>query len=100
MKYDYFIIGNSTAAVGCIEGIREIDKEGSICVVTDENYRVYGRPLISYYLWNKTTEKNMLAYRPENFYNKNGVDLILGTKASISTASSWLPRAHPPLFLL
>ena len=50
MKYDYFIIGNSTAAVGCIEGIREIDKEGSICVVTDENYRVYGRPLISYYL--------------------------------------------------
>ncbi len=81
MKYDYFIIGNSTAAVGCIEGIREIDKEGSICVVTDENYRVYGRPLISYYLWNKTTEKNMLAYRPENFYKKNGVDLILGTKA-------------------
>ena len=81
MKYDYLIIGNSIAAVGCIEGIRENDTEGSICVVTDENYRVYGRPLISYYLWNKTTEKKMLSYRPDNFYKKNDVELMLGTRA-------------------
>lgn len=47
MKYDYFIIGNSAAAVGCIEGIRRESKNGKICVVTDENYRAYGRPLIS-----------------------------------------------------
>ena len=26
MKYDYFIIGNSAAAVGCIEGIRRESK--------------------------------------------------------------------------
>lgn len=81
MKYDYFIIGNSTAAVGCIEGIRENDKNGSICVVTDENYKVYGRPLISYMIWGKTTEEKMLGYRPDNFYKKNYVDLILGTRA-------------------
>ncbi len=81
MNYDYLIIGNSTAAVGCIEGIRENDREGSICVVTDENYTVYGRPLISYLLWNKTTEKNMLNYRPSNFYKKNDVELILGVRA-------------------
>ena len=81
MKYDYLIIGNSIVAVGCIEGIRENDGEGSICVVTDENYRVYGRPLISYYLWNKTTEKKMLGYRPDNFYKKNDVELILGVRA-------------------
>lgn len=81
MKYDYLIIGNSIAAVGCIEGIREVDGEGSICVVTDEKYRVYGRPLISYYLWNKTTEEKMLAYRPDNFYKKNDAELILGVRA-------------------
>lgn len=81
MKCDYLIIGNSIAAVGCIEGIRSLDKDGSICVVSDENYVVYGRPLISYYLWNKTTEENMLRYRPEDFYRKNGAELILGTKA-------------------
>lgn len=81
MRYDYLIIGNSIAAVGCIEGIRSCDSEGSICVVSDENYVVYGRPLISYYLWNKTTEKNMLRYRPKDFYRKNGVELMLGTRA-------------------
>lgn len=81
MKYDYLIIGNSIAAVGCIEGIRSCDKDGSICVVTDENYVVYGRPLISYYLWNKTTEENMLRYRPKDFYRKNGVELMLGKRA-------------------
>lgn len=81
MKYDYLIIGNSIAAVGCIEGIRSFDKDGSICVVTDENYVVYGRPLISYYLWNKTTEENMLRYRPKDFYRKNGVELMLGKRA-------------------
>lgn len=81
MKYDYLIIGNSTAAVGCIEGIRSIDKDGSICVVTDENYKVYGRPLISYLLWNKTTEESMLGYRPKDFYKKNNVQLFLGNRA-------------------
>lgn len=81
MKYDYFIIGNSIAAVGCIEGIRSNDKKGSICVVTDENYKVYGRPLISYLLWNKTTEENMLRYRPENFYSENRAELITGVRA-------------------
>lgn len=80
-KYKYVIIGNSTAAVGCIEGIRTLDKDGSILVVTDENYAVYGRPLISYYLWGRTTEKNMLGYRPKNFYRKNGAELVTGTRA-------------------
>lgn len=81
MKYDYLIIGNSIAAVGCIEGIRSLDKSGSICVVSDENYVVYGRPLISYYLWNKTTEENMLSYRPKDFYKMNAAELVLGTRA-------------------
>ena len=70
MKYDYFIIGNSAAAVGCIEGIRRESKNGKICVVSDENYRAYGRPLISYFLWGKTSEENMLKYRPKDFYEK------------------------------
>lgn len=80
-KYKYIIIGNSTAAIGCVEGIRTEDPEGSILVVTDENYVVYGRPLISYYLWGKTTEENMLHYRPEDFYSANGAKLMTGTKA-------------------
>ncbi len=32
----YVIIGNSTAAVGCIEGIRENDLTNEIVVISDE----------------------------------------------------------------
>ena len=32
----YVIIGNSAAAVGTIEGIRQVDGAGSITVISDE----------------------------------------------------------------
>ena len=74
----YVIIGNGTAAVGAIEGIRSADKVGPITVISTEPYHVYGRPLISYMLLGKTTEEKMLRYRPENFYEKNHVTTMLG----------------------
>jgi len=76
----YVIIGNSAAAVGCIEGIRKNDKNGLITVISDEKHHVYSRPLISYYLAGKVSPKNM-AYRKSDFYEKNGVEAVLGKKA-------------------
>ena len=32
----YVIIGNSTAAIGCVEGIRSVDRDGSIHVISAE----------------------------------------------------------------
>ena len=77
---NYVIIGNSAAAVGCIEGIRSVDKEGGITVISDEPYHVYSRPLISYLLYGKTDEERM-KYRPDDFYEKNHVKTILGVRA-------------------
>ena len=74
----YVIIGNGTAAVGAIEGIRSADKVGPITVISTEPYHVYGRPLISYMLLGKTTEEKMLRYRPDDFYEKNNVTAMLG----------------------
>ena len=74
---DYVIIGNSIAAVGCIEGIRKVDKEGSIVVIGNENHFVYGRPLISYMLMGKTSLDKM-NYRDKDFYEVNKVETILG----------------------
>ncbi len=79
---DYLIIGNGTAAVGCIEGIRSVDNESSITVVSAENHHVYSRPLISYYLEGKTDLERML-YRPADFYEKNNVRLIYGKAAKL-----------------
>ena len=76
----YVIIGNGTAAVGCIEGIRSLDKTGEITVISEENHHVYSRPLISYYLENKTDLEHM-KYRGDNFYQDNNCRVIYGKKA-------------------
>ena len=75
----YVIIGNSTAAVACIEGIRSIDTAGEITVISDEKHHCYGRPTISYCLMGATSRENM-KYRPDDFYEKNGVNTLLGER--------------------
>jgi NAD(P)H-nitrite reductase large subunit len=77
---NYVIIGNSTAAIGCIEGIRQFDKEGSITVISKEKYHTYSRPLISYLLSGKTDEARM-KYRPDHFYQEMNCGLITGKTA-------------------
>ncbi|MGE4548707.1 MAG: NAD(P)/FAD-dependent oxidoreductase [Intestinibacillus sp.] len=87
----YVIIGNGTAAIGVIEGIREVDRTGPITVISSEPYPVYGRPLISYMLLGKTTEEKMLQYRPADFYETHGVRLMAGrTVAAIDAPAKAL----------
>lgn len=74
---NYVIIGNSAAAVGGIEGIRSVDKEGKITVISDEPYHTYSRPLISYWLEGKVKDSNIY-YRDKDFYDKNKCETIFG----------------------
>ncbi|HEX5773430.1 MAG TPA: FAD-dependent oxidoreductase, partial [Geomobilimonas sp.] len=76
---NYVIIGNSVAAVGAIRGIRGVDDKGNITVISRERHVAYGRPLISYLLGGLITEKRM-AYLPEDFYEKNRVNLLLNAE--------------------
>ncbi len=76
----YLIVGNGCAAVSCIEGIRSVDPEGSITVLSEEPCAAYCRPLISYYLEGRTDEARM-QYRPEDFYEKNNCTVLYGTSA-------------------
>lgn len=73
----YVIIGNATAAIGTVEGIRSVDQEGEIVLISSEPHFTYGRPLISYLLLGRTSEENM-HYRPDNFYEVNHVTTMLG----------------------
>ena len=83
----YVIIGNGVAAVSCIEGLRSADKEGKITVISEENHPDYCRPLISYYLENKT-DTERINYRGADFYEKMGCDVFYGKKAvNIDTSS-------------
>jgi NAD(P)H-nitrite reductase large subunit len=75
----YVIIGNSAAAVGAVEAIRQHDQEGAITIVSDEFHHVYSRPLISYLLGRMVDESRMY-YRPLDFYDRYRVDTMLGTE--------------------
>ncbi|MGB9682488.1 MAG: NAD(P)/FAD-dependent oxidoreductase [bacterium] len=73
----YVIIGNSVASAGCIEGIRMVDLESEIVVLSDEPYHMYSRPLISYWLSKKVTD---VYYRPIDYYEKYRIIPLLGKK--------------------
>lgn len=82
----YVIIGNSAAAVGAIEGIRQADKDGGILVLSNEPHHTYSRPLISYLLYGKTDLEKM-KYRKNDFYAKNNCETRLGVKVTAIDSS-------------
>ncbi|OGS43406.1 MAG: hypothetical protein A2539_03125 [Elusimicrobia bacterium RIFOXYD2_FULL_34_15] len=76
---NYIIIGASAAGISAIEAIRSVDKNGKITVISDENYAIYSRCVLSYYLAGIVTE-DKLKYRNDNFFKNNNVEAILGKK--------------------
>ncbi len=80
-KVEYVIVGNSTAAVGAVEGIRALDKNGNITVISNEAHHTYSRPLISYLLQGKTDRERM-KYRADSFYDDNGCKTLFGKNVS------------------
>ena len=78
-RVKYLIIGNSAGGIGAAEAIREIDKEGSMTIISDEPYPVYSRPLISEYLGDGYSLERML-YRPADFYEKSNIGTLFGEK--------------------
>lgn len=78
----YVIIGNGPAAVSCIDGIRSIDRDSSITVISKEEHPAYFRPLISYYLEGKSKAENIYC-RAFDFYEKNGCKTVIGEATAI-----------------
>ncbi|MCE5329094.1 FAD-dependent oxidoreductase [bacterium] len=70
--FDYIIIGNSAAGLSAASSIRTIDKNGSIVVLTNENYLNYSKPLITYYLAGRIKLKDIY-FKNEDFYKENNI---------------------------
>lgn len=83
----YVIIGNSYAAVGAVESIREVDASGTITIISDEKYRAYGRPLITYWLASQVRQ-NQMDYRSAAWYEAKRVQTKLGKRVTqVDTAA-------------
>ncbi|MCL6610662.1 MAG: FAD-dependent oxidoreductase [Peptococcaceae bacterium] len=78
---EYVIIGNSAAAIGAVESIRKVDREGTVTVISSEKEHVYSRPLIAHLVAGEAGEDKM-PYRQADFYRKMGVRLLLGHKVN------------------
>jgi 3-phenylpropionate/trans-cinnamate dioxygenase ferredoxin reductase component len=53
-RYRYLIVGGGMTAAAAITGIREVDRDGSIGVITSEPHPPYNRPPLSKALWKGT----------------------------------------------
>ncbi|MHB1253108.1 MAG: NAD(P)/FAD-dependent oxidoreductase [Candidatus Humimicrobiaceae bacterium] len=70
----YIIIGNSAAGLSAVSSIRSVDKEGSIIVLSNELFKNYSKPLITYYLAGKVQFEDMY-FKTDEFYIENNVSL-------------------------
>jgi 3-phenylpropionate/trans-cinnamate dioxygenase ferredoxin reductase component len=77
-RYKYIIIGGGLAGGSAVEGLREIDQEGSILLVGAEKHLPYDRPPLTKQLWfgKKTVEGIRL--HDAAYYNDKHVTITCG----------------------
>ncbi|MFB0526032.1 MAG: NAD(P)/FAD-dependent oxidoreductase [bacterium] len=76
----YVIVGGSAAGINAVEAIRSVDKEGKITLISDEEFSLYSRCLITYFVAGKLAE-DKLKYRSSDFYEKQKVETLQGIRA-------------------
>jgi len=74
------IIGNSAAAIGAVEALRQNGNRDPILLISDEPFPAYSRPLISELLAGQISGERMF-YRPAEFYSRHQVEPLLGVRA-------------------
>lgn len=77
----YVIIGASAAGLAAAEAVRKYDAQGTVTMLTEEEYMPYSRPSISYYLKGKVKESNMTLRRPA-FYKEKKIDVVTSSKVT------------------
>src|SRR3989339_1881280 len=77
---NYLIIGNSAAGLNGAQAVRSRDANGTVTIVSEEDYPAYSRCLNPYFMEGKVTEADML-YRPEDYYSQNRFEIRLGQRA-------------------
>src|SRR5947209_13018333 len=73
--YTYLIVGGGMTAAAAANGIREIDPQGRIALLSAEPHRPYARPPLSKALWQGKPEESVWLALPQ------GVEVIAGRRA-------------------
>ena len=76
----YVIVGASAAGIGAVEAIRNIDPDGTIAVISEEECPQYSRPMISDFVSGKATFQRIMC-REDDFWKQNNVQALTGRTA-------------------
>lgn len=76
---NYVIVGNGVAANSAAEAIRQIDKTGTITMLSRSRHYFYYVPALPEYLAGEKTVRDFTLH-DEAWYKKNGIDLRLSTE--------------------
>jgi 3-phenylpropionate/trans-cinnamate dioxygenase ferredoxin reductase subunit len=80
--HSYVIIGGGLAAARAAKGIRSVDPDGPITIITDEQHWPYQRPALSKgYLQGKTLASKLTALAP-NYAREHNIDVRRGIVAT------------------
>ncbi len=72
--------GRWLAGASAVQGIREIDKKGDILLIGDEKHLPYDRPPLTKKLWSGQKKVEEIFVHNQDFYDRNGVKLVLGKR--------------------
>ncbi|HTP04271.1 MAG TPA: FAD-dependent oxidoreductase [Nitrospirota bacterium] len=90
----YVIVGGGLAGTSAIEGIRELDKKGSILLIAGEKHPPYDRPPLSKKLWFGKKKVEEIFLHDEKFYGQNGVTVKTGTMVTSLDATKKILVDH------
>ncbi|MGA2266711.1 MAG: FAD-dependent oxidoreductase [Phycisphaerae bacterium] len=76
-RFRYVIVGGGLAGASAVEGIREVDQEGRILLISSEKHLPYHRPPLSKQLWFGKKKVQDIFVKGQEFYDSHGVEVAL-----------------------
>ena len=87
-KFKYIVVGGGLAGCWAIDGIRTLDKTGSVLLIGDEKYLPYDRPPLTKKLWFGKKKVEEIFVHPPQYFTDNRADVVLNTTAITLDAGS------------
>src|ERR1700726_4109588 len=80
IQRDYLIVGGGVGGASVCDSLRQYDTKGSVTLVSNEPYLPYQRPPLSKsFLKDSGISFDKLVEKPEDWYQKKGIEVRLGT---------------------
>ncbi len=80
-SYKYVIVGGGLAGGRAAEGIRQVDEEGTVALVTQEPHRPYERPPLSKEYLRGEVGLDRVYLEDTGYYEERGVEVLSGARA-------------------